>query len=247
MGVDISQEELLEAEQRAGGMRGAVGSFLFHRASCDAPDLLRDLYAAIIAAPRPPVLDPRAQREQSLCGFNVVWCQFALHYFCGSRESLQGFLRNASLALTRGGRLCASFPNPCAIISHLNHMAQTGERRSGSDVCFVSVDRPEPVSPERGLRDFGLKYLFTLGDAVQGCPEYVVPLHSLVSLAAEQGLRLVRLLQMHAHMTRCAGEPELVALREVMQVTGPKSPGRGLSADEWAAIGLYCVAVFEKA
>jgi mRNA (guanine-N7-)-methyltransferase len=248
VGVDISAEELREAAQRAetlerGGDRPP--SFHFHRSSCDAPSLLTELYA-LVNSRNPGSLDARAHRDQALSGFNVVWCQFALHYFCGSRESLDGFLKNVAGALGRGGRFCASFPNPSAIVGHLNHIAQTGEARSGSKVCYVSTDTPRSIGSEEALREFGLAYKFTLGDAVQDCVEFLVPLEALVSLASAVGLRLVRLQQMHAFMSRCAHDPELAALREVMQVVGPKSPGRLLSEHEWQAIGLYCVAVFER-
>lgn len=249
VGVDISAEELREAGVRGKGLERGRAAYVFHRSSCDSPALLGELYEQVCASGVTVGLEQRAHRDRLLCGMNVVWCQFALHYFCASRDSLSAFIANVSGSLARGGRFCASFPNPFAVISHLNRIAQQpeGSSKSGSDVCYISSESKQQVSIEAGLLEFGLGYRFTLGDAVRECAEFVVPLRALVGVAAEAGLRLVRLQPMHAFMARCAQDPDLVALKEVMQLTGPKSVGRPLSAEEWDAIGLYCLVVFEKA
>ena len=85
-----------------------------------------------------------------------------------------------------------------------------------------------------------------MGDAVQQCEEFVVPLKALVSIASTLGLRLVRLQQMHALMVQSADDTELLAMREDMKIVGSRSIGRPLSEEEWEAIGVYCVAVFVK-
>ena len=247
VGVDVSGEELIEAEQRAKGLdrQRQSPTFHFYRSSCDSPTLLKELYDYVNTR-NPSVLDARIHRDRLLSGFNVVWCQFALHYFCGSRESLHAFLKNVSDSLIRGGRFCASFPNPLVVGRYLAHMRQSGEKSFGSSTCYVSVDEILEISDDQLLNEFGIKYKFTLGDAVQDCAEFVVPLESLVSLAKKLNLRLVRLTQMHAFMSKCAHDQELAYLREVMQITGSKSPGRLLTSEEWDAMGFYCICVMEK-
>jgi mRNA (guanine-N7-)-methyltransferase len=213
VGVDISVEELKEAKQRAETFKGS-SAFHFFRSSCDSPTLLQDLKPIVGAGHKQ---DARAGGVAA--SMHVVWCQFALHYFCETRASLSAFLKNVSGALTRGGRFCASFPNPCAVIGHLNQTHLTGQCTSGNSICFVSAGAGVilPIAEDVGLREFGIAYNFTLGDAVQECAEYVVPLRVLVELAAEAGLKLKRLQQMHAFMAQCAEDEELVSLREVMQ------------------------------
>lgn len=246
-GVDISGEELVEARKRASGYEPKSESPIYHflHGSCDSPSLLRELYECVNSR-NPSALNPRSHKEKELCGLNVVWCQFALHYFCVSREALHSLLKNVSGALDRGGRFCASFPNPFAVGRSFAHMRQSGEKKSGSSVCYISVDEVSEISEDQLLHEFGIKYYFTLGDAVQNCMEFVVPLRSLVALAEKLNLKLRRLMQMHTFMSKCAHDEELASLREVMQIVGPKSPGRPLSPEEWDAIGIYCVAVFEK-
>lgn len=37
----------------------------------------------------------------------------------------------------------------------------------------------------------------------------------------------------------CLNNENYLSLREIMQVTGQRSPGRNVSSEEWNAIGLY--------
>ena len=41
-------------------------------------------------------------------------------------------------------------------------------------------------------------------------------------------------------------DASLASLRAPMAVVGPRSPGRGVSSEEWAAIGLYISVIWEK-
>ena len=160
VGVDISAAELVEASDRAKSSRDKNVHWHFHQSSGDNPSLLQDLYNNIEAT-APKSLADRARRVKYFCGVNAVSCQFALHYFCGSEDSLTCFLRNVSMALDRGGHFCASFPNPLTILSHMNNLYHSQGDKSGNSVCYispVSTVQPQPLTEEQALLSFGLAY-----------------------------------------------------------------------------------------
>jgi hypothetical protein len=52
---------------------------------------------------------------------------------------------------------------------------------------------------------------------------------------------------MHDTITNvCMRDGALASLRTPMAVMGPRSPGRGVSGEEWGAIGIYMNLILEK-
>ncbi|KAJ3061807.1 mRNA cap guanine-N7 methyltransferase [Quaeritorhiza haematococci] len=96
---------------------------------------------------------------------------------------------------------------------------------------------------------FGHRYTFTLEDAIDACPEYVINMKVLERLAKEYDLELVEKSNFHD-----------IYEREI-QPSNPSgnTPGRSLfyrmnvldeegtiSEDEWEAIGIYIAFAFRK-
>ena len=182
--------------------------------------------------------------------FDMALCQFALHYFCDQEQRVTRVLTLVSGLLKPGHRFCASFPNPYHILRRLERKegGNVGGEQSTSPLC--SVERTQegdelPPNEEVALRTFGLGYTFTLGDAVQSCKEYIVPLKKVIEIAESVGLHLVTLQPLQEHIFLMMQDKETDQLREGMGVVGPDSP-RQLSNEEWRAIGVYVVAAWQK-
>jgi hypothetical protein len=56
----------------------------------------------------------------------------------------------------------------------------------------------------------------------------------------------IGILDMKTWISKCLQDANLSSLRNVMQVTGDKSPPMNLSQDEWDAIGIYMFVIFQK-
>lgn len=76
-------------------------------------------------------------------GFDVISCMFAVHYFCKSRETLEGFFRNVRNNLKENGIFIATFMDGNKVMQQLRRAA------GGSDAAAV----PEYVMIEGNLKD----------------------------------------------------------------------------------------------
>ena len=73
-----------------------------------------------------------------------------------------------------------------------------------------------------------------------------MPIKTVAAIAESFGLRLLCVRPMHDHILGMTRDGEMDALRETMQVAGAAAPEKTVSEAEWRAIGLYCVAVWQK-
>ena len=173
----------------------------------------------------------------------MAWCQFALHYFCDKEERITNLLRIVSSLLKPKHRFCASFPNPY----HVLHRLKRNEPPPNMSGALCSIESSENVAAAGvdPLKTFGIEYIFSLGDAVQQCKEYIVPIDTVLEIAKSLGLKLVTLLPMQDYIVSMTQNDEVSALREAMGVVGADIP-RPLSNDEWKAIGVYMIIAWEK-
>ena len=65
-------------------------------------------------------------------------------------------------------------------------------------------------------------------------------------MAEECNLQLKTQCSLGDWMLSCASDEELMSLRHVLKVIGDQSPNRNVSVEEWEAIQLYVVAIWEK-
>lgn len=142
-------------------------------------------------------------------GFDVVSCQFALHYFFESREKLDGFFTNVVDNLKTGGHFIATFMD--------------GKR---VDALLTGKDRAEGIVKDsviwailKGYKDgefseskpYGNKIRVYLENINQLIPEYLVNVDFLIKYANTRGLTLLA--------SQTFGE----TLEEQMQMSHPKS------------------------
>ena len=243
VGIDLSLQELKEAEVRATQMsasRKNPKKFIFihgDAAASETNDVLDVLSGRRAEQPLEGVKVPVFPG----CSFDLAFCQFALHYFCDDRERLGNILRTVSESLKPGHRFCASFPNPFHVSLRLQ-----GLQPRDSDPSSLCTIRPASTTEGNEIEAFGVEYIFTLGDAVQNCKEFVVPLPLVIEMARDVGLSLVLLVPMQDFILSMLDHPETNQLRLSMSVLPTNKLDRPLSDEEWAAIGVYCIAAWEK-
>ncbi|KAI1693362.1 mRNA capping enzyme domain-containing protein [Ditylenchus destructor] len=118
--------------------------------------------------------------------FDLVSCQFALHYSFSSEESAQKILWNAADALRPGGYFIGAIPDASMIMQFLHK----NNGHFQNEVCKISyVDKSENFA-EHQPPLFGAQLNFEL-DEVVNCPEYLAYFPLLVRILEEFGMELV--------------------------------------------------------
>ncbi len=231
-GIDIAPESV----RTDGRLRYNTGRFTFPAAL---------FVADCFEAPLAPALLPRGP-------FDVISCQFALHYAFGSEARVRRALENISSLLRTGGVFLGTTADADVLVRKLR--ASHG-LRFGNDVFGCAFHASLGSKTFEGRAPFGLEYRFTLADAVDDVAEYLVHKPTLERLAAEYGLRLVLWQNFHQFVharLRVPEDRQLWVSRGLGGVlddaTGAaQPPGCALSADEWEVAHLYAVYAFAKA
>ncbi|XP_076648565.1 RNA guanine-7 methyltransferase [Halictus rubicundus] len=196
--------------------------------------------------------------------FDLVSCQFALHYSFESLQQAECMLRNASECLKTGGYFIGTIPDTYDLVSRWQ---KTDGNTFGNEVYNIEFlcDKEKPPL-------FGAKYNFQL-EGVVNCPEFLVYMPLLCKLAAKFGLELVKferfdsyyermkcegrslLGTMHAletyppyHGVPLLGQPTQDyqhAVQYMQNLPGHRKIGT-LSKTEWEVISLYAVFAFKK-
>jgi mRNA (guanine-N7-)-methyltransferase len=112
-----------------------------------------------------------------LMKFDLVSCQFALHYSFESEARAHVFMRNVSERLNVGGHFVATFPDANVLVQKLraananNADALAGAKPAafGNSIYNVQFDAL-PTSFD-AAQPFGVRYSFSLTDAIDDCAE----------------------------------------------------------------------------
>ncbi len=174
---------------------------------------------------------PLCSRLDPALRFHMVSCQFAFHYAFDSEERLRTALRNISERLEPGGYFVGTVPNAYRLVHLLR--ASRGLKWSNS-ICSLVFDES---TDKDLLPDFGARYIFTLEDAVDGVPEYLVHFAVLERIAQEYELDLVLREEFPDFFANNQKEHEDLLTRMGVHV---------LSPDEWQAASLYVCFCFRK-
>ncbi|VDD75843.1 unnamed protein product [Mesocestoides corti] len=118
--------------------------------------------------------------------YDLVSCQFALHYGFESIGQARIMLHNVSSALKEGGYFIVTLPNAYEIVSRLSR--SKNKRSFGNSIYTITFD--EPFEPDQPMPLFGARYHFQL-EGVVDCPEYLVYPPLLRAMAEEVGLHCV--------------------------------------------------------
>lgn len=115
--------------------------------------------------------------------FDIISCQFALHYCFEDEASAQHTIASVAKSLKPGGYFFGTIPNYSAIRRKL--MASDNQREISNAIYSLRLDEGTDLQP-----GYGKRYFFDLAEAIDSCPEYFIPFAMLESLAEEYDLEV---------------------------------------------------------
>ncbi|XP_071724797.1 mRNA cap guanine-N(7) methyltransferase 1-like [Rutidosis leptorrhynchoides] len=175
--------------------------------------------------------------------FDVISCQFALHYSWSTEARARRALANISALLRPGGTFIGTMPDANVIIKKLREAEGLA---FGNSVYWISFDEESSEKKFRSSCPFGIQYKFHLEDAVD-CPEWIVPFHLFKSMAAEYDLDLVFAKNSHEFVHEYLKKPDYVELMRRLGALGDGNHDRStLSQDEWEVAYLYLAFALKK-
>jgi hypothetical protein len=133
--------------------------------------------------------------KNSIKGFQIVSCQFALHYFYGHRLNLQRVMQLVSMYLTKGGYFIGTTINGDKI---RKFFSSRRSKQHDSPLFSVSIDKYYPkLDLYNDNTVFGQKYLFKINDSgdignyfntTGTSTEFVVSFEKLTEICESVGL-----------------------------------------------------------
>ncbi|KAJ1965290.1 mRNA cap guanine-N7 methyltransferase [Dispira parvispora] len=215
VGLDIAKVSIEQARQRYQSLKRANFQATFHAVDCYQESITPYLPSGFMA--------------------DVVSMQFCMHYAFDCEEHVRTMLQNVSRHLKPGGHFIGTIPNANFLVKRIRSIP---DNQFGNSIYRVEFDSKDPFAL------FGHCYRFTLRDAVDDCPEYLVHFKTFVAMAAEYGLQLLENRPFHEFYAHHMNNPRAVELIHRMQVVSPQHPE--LSAEEWEVAGLYLAFAFKK-
>ena len=204
----------------------------------------------------------RRKYQNANTQFDIVSCQFALHYSFESYDQLKVMLQNVSDNLKVGGYFVGTIPNSNEIMKRL---MQSSNRQFGNKLYEISMKNC-PIDPPDL---FGAQYYFKLAEAVD-CPEFLIYFPLLVDIAKYFNLKLIRdptfehyffvqmcgkrdtayrmkMLSMFPNNPeKLSKKPDLKHILEYFQTHPESSKVGSCSKSVWDIVTLYKIFVFQK-
>ncbi|CAD2222208.1 mRNA capping enzyme, putative [Angomonas deanei] len=174
--------------------------------------------------------------------FNLVSCQFSLHYGCSSESKMDFFLKCVSSALVPGGYFVGTTVNDTVL---LNRVREKGTQ-FGNSVYTIRMCGECPTLPVGDSVGFGLKYTTSVENLVTDTPEYVVPWKAFCALCEKHHLTLeedASLLEYFQQNIETEMGKNLCAL---LSNKRSRDGSINLSQEETEAILLYRVFSFKR-
>ena len=158
-------------------------------------------------------------------GFTVVSCQFAIHYFLESRETIESFLKNLDMVLVPGGYFIGTYMDGRLLDDAFRkNKVATNESMQGQingRIIWKVKKLYDSLDPKDPSRNIGKKIEVFMETINKPFEEYVVDFGLLESVLAEHGMALVT--------------PE--ANPEIFQGPSPLPSGNGSFRDLYKAAG----------
>lgn len=192
LAVDLSERSLESCRRRHDDERkrrrkaaGAKGGEIFSL-STSLLDFTQPGWATQIRWSSTDHEDDRMVKAISDHGFGFIVCHFALHYACRDQAALDAFLDGIDRALStdRHARFVHISPDHDAIWKRMMGAGRRGE--FGNPLFRISFD-PNAMWPER----LGSRYTFTLLDAIDDCPEWLIPPQVFEECCRRHGLTVL--------------------------------------------------------
>nr|CCC48842.1 putative methyltransferase, fragment [Trypanosoma vivax Y486] len=113
--------------------------------------------------------------------FDVVSCQFSIHYGCVTEEVMRTFLQTVASALRSGGIFVGTTVNDSELLRRAREQGPT----FGNGMYSVHFSSEPPPSSS-----FGQEYSISVEKSVDRLSEFVVPWNRIVDLCAAVGLQV---------------------------------------------------------
>ena len=117
--------------------------------------------------------------------FDLVSCQFSLHYAFATEERAQRIFQNVSSLLKPGAHFIATIPDCHVLVRKLRDAGDKLEFHNRNyKVSFARENFEEnKLGHFPKSKYYGIKYNFFLEDAIDNCDEYLVPYEALERLS----------------------------------------------------------------
>ncbi|XP_041988724.1 mRNA cap guanine-N7 methyltransferase isoform X2 [Aricia agestis] len=206
--ADIAEVSVRQCQERYNDLQKRAGHLFsaeFIAADC-TKDTLRDKYK-----------DPSIS-------YDLVSCQFGLHYSFESLTQARRMLTNISECLKPNGYFIGTVPDAYEIVTRCR---KSSNNSFGNSIFNIKL----LFDPKDGYPLFGGKYDFNL-EGVVNCPEFLVNFELLVKLASQYGLELVYKARF-ADFYREHSSKYKSLLHKIMCLESyPAPPGKTLIAEE---------------
>jgi mRNA (guanine-N7-)-methyltransferase len=118
--------------------------------------------------------------------FDIVSCQFAIHYAFESERTARTMIQNVAYSLREGGSFVVTVPDH----EHLAKCKRVLGKRFGDQFHQVHIDT-STLDEVGQFQDYGSAYAFSFSGAVEKITEYVVKSDVLIGLCADCGMELL--------------------------------------------------------
>jgi mRNA (guanine-N7-)-methyltransferase len=174
--------------------------------------------------------------------FDVVSCQFAMHYAFESEARARRMLLNVTERLRPGGFFIGTTTDANVLVRKLRAVDGLSIHNEVFKIDLDERFREKKFARAAGAQ-YGIRYAFTLDSNVEDCPEYLVHFPALEELAREYELELVLLSNFHSFFTEFNSD-KYAEFRELCGRMGVLDGD--MSLDEWDAVYLYTAFAFKK-
>ena len=174
--------------------------------------------------------------------FDLVSCQFVLHYGFESQVQAKRMIKNAVSHLKPGCFFFGTIPNSNYLVK--KYLSLTEGSRFGSDVYYVDFLEANRTS----FPVFGAKYVFYLDGAVQELPEFLIHFPLLKTMMEDEGCECVLAEPFTDYIYRTdpsTGERTLKDVEVLSRTRGLNDQGT-LPESEWEVVACYMVFGFRK-
>ena len=131
------------------------------------------------------IVDKIEDENEKNRNYDLISCQFVLHYSFESYKKAVNFIKNISNSLDTGGYFIGTTTDSYEIVKRLS---ECGGNTFGNEVYRIKYLNEENFENQPPL--FGAKIDFQL-DGVVDCPEYLIHFPTLVKIAERYKLKLV--------------------------------------------------------
>lgn len=170
---------------------------------------------------------------------DIVSCQFALHYAFSTEEQARTAIENIASVIKKDGLFIGTIPNS----DYLSHELKK-HQQWGNSLFNIRFEHPHPDGTFE--TPYGNRYFFTLKEAVEDVPEYVVPSDIFKELCAEYGLRCDMFMPFVEFFHDAVQNKDIRAAAIKKSLLNPDTDAISIAPDELAACSVYAAFAFTK-